>query len=248
MGTRGFYQCYRTAGSRWALRDGTIDLWDETASTMITTFEGHSRYVAALCLVEDGRLAAASSGRISLLNVETRAETARLDGNSSFRLCLLQDGRLASASSDTIQLWDVANGFETARLAGHTDWVSDLCQLEDGRLATASADGTIWLWDTHSSDTRDFAEPTPSVTALCLMPGGKLASAGFWDKAIRLWDVATRTEVPLLAEQKSWVNALCPLPDGRLACGLNNNTIELCDTATDWRRPHRTDQSSYGTS
>ncbi len=63
--------------------------------------EGHSDWVAALCLLPDGRLASgADDNTIRLWDVAAGAETARLDGHSGgvAALCLLPDGRLASGA------------------------------------------------------------------------------------------------------------------------------------------------------
>jgi len=91
-----------------------------TAGAETARLEGHSGWVAALCMLPDGRLASGSGDRaIRLWDVTAGAETARLEGHSGWvaALCVLPDGRLASGSGDnTIRLWDVTAGAETARL------------------------------------------------------------------------------------------------------------------------------------
>ena len=198
--------------------------------------EGQTSWVAALCLLSDGRLASgADDNTIRLWDVATGTETARFEGHTSAvaALCLLPDGRLASGSRDnTIRLWDVTTGAETARLQGHTSWVAALCLLPDGRLASGSWDKTIRLWDvTTGAETARLQGHTSVVAALCLLPDGRLAS-GSWDDTIRLWDVATGAESARLEGHTREVNALCLLPDGRLASGSGDNTIRLWDVAT----------------
>jgi WD40 repeat protein len=51
------------------------------------------------------------------------------------------------------------------------------------------------------------------------------------DGTIRLWDVARGAEAARLEGHYREVNALCVLPDGRLASGSWDNTIRLWDVA-----------------
>jgi hypothetical protein len=138
---------------------------------------------------------------LTLWDLARGAETARLDGHSSWvtALCGLPDGRLASGSGDnTIRLWDLTHGAETARLDGHSDAVAALCVLPDGRLASGSHDNTIRLWDlARGAETARLDGHSRGVTALCGMPDGRLAS-GSGDNTIRLWDLTARTEVSRL--------------------------------------------------
>ncbi|HXW28795.1 MAG TPA: NB-ARC domain-containing protein [Xanthobacteraceae bacterium] len=225
-----------------------------------TRLEGHSRGVAALCVLPDGRLASVSgedmrypwsrgtNDTIQLWDVKTGVETARLEGHSLgvAALCVLPDGRLASGSGDsTIRLWDTKTGIESACLKGHSDAVHALCVLPDGRLASGSYDKTIRLWDLKTgAESACLKGHTRSITALCVLPDGCLASGSCEDRrwpsqrggkaksTIRLWDLKTEAEMARLEGQSEGVLALCVLPDGRLASGSYDKTIRLWDVKT----------------
>jgi WD40 repeat protein len=52
------------------------------------------------------------------------------------------------------------------------------------------------------------------------------------DKTIRLWDATSGAETARLEGHRNWVQALCLLPDGRLASGSYDNTIRLWDMSS----------------
>jgi WD40 repeat protein len=195
--------------------------------------EGHSSSVLAMCLLGDGRLAAASGdGTIRLWDVKTGTETARLQGPSGriFALCLLPGERLASGSGDgTIRLWDLKTRAETGSMRKHSRQVYALCLLQDGRLAAASGDGVIRLWDvTTRAETACLEGHLGRVYALCLLLDGRLAS-GSEDMTIRLWDVEGGAETARLEGHGGAVESLCLLADGRLASVSGDRTIRLWD-------------------
>src|SRR5271166_5473500 len=233
VGTTAFLEAARSQISPPAILTQRLSLTPPGAET--ARLEGHSNWVAALCMLPDGRLASGSGDTtIRLWDVAAGAETARLEGHSNWvaALCMLPDGRLASGSGDTtIRLWDVAAGAETARLEGHSNWVAALCMLPDGRLASGSGDTTIRLWDVAAgAETARLEGHSNWVAALCMLPDGRLAS-GSGDKTIRLWDVTAGAETARLEGHSGSVAALCMLSDGRLASGSWDNTIRLWDVA-----------------
>jgi WD40 repeat protein len=226
----------------------TIRLWDVNTGAKTARLEGHSNRAAlrgefgnqpgvgALCVLPDGRLASgAYDGTILLWDVNTGAETARLEGHSGWvaALCVLPNGRLASGShqddDNTIQLWDVNTGAEIARLEGYSGPVGALCVLPDGRLASGSYDSTIRLWDLNTGAETARLEGHRQVLALCVLPDGRLASGS---DTIRLWDVNSDAETTRIEGHSRSVMALCALPDGRLASGSRDHTIRLWDLNT----------------
>jgi WD40 repeat protein len=88
----------------------------------------------------------------------------------------------------------------------------------DGKLlASISRRGfSISLWDVHSGKLHSqlMCESDPAVIAFA--PRSQLLASGHRDKTIRLWDLATGTEVRKLSGHVGTVSALAFSPDGRL--------------------------------
>ena len=79
---------------------------------------------------------------------------------------------------------------------------------------------------------------TDQVTAVAYSPDGRTLATGSWDSTVRLWDVATHTQLgePLLGHRDT-VNSVAFSPDGRtLATGSDDKTVLLWDVATRKRR------------
>jgi WD40 repeat protein len=178
VGTAAFLEAARGQISPPAILTQRLSLTPPGAET--ARLEGHSDWVAALCMLPDGRLASGSGDNtIRLWDVTAGAETARLEGHSGWvvALCMLPDGRLASGSHDmTIWLWDVTAGAETARLEGHLDPVMALCMLPDGRLASGSDDNTIRLWDVTAGAETARLEIDAPITSMITLPTGRLVA------------------------------------------------------------------------
>jgi WD40 repeat protein len=72
------------------------------------------------------------------------------------------------------------------------------------------------------------------VNSVAFSPDGKRIVSGGYDKTIRLWDVATGTQIgePLRGHMR-WVTSVAFSPDGKqIVSGSFDNTIRLWDAAT----------------
>ncbi len=122
--------------------------------------------------------------------------------------------------------------YHIATLEGHTDLVRSVVFSPDGTLASGSYDGTAKLWKTETRKqitTFPQGSADARVVSVAFSQDGKILAAV--SGATGLWDVATKQRIATLRGegQPYW---LAFSPDGTLAIGSWNSTIELWDVGT----------------
>ena len=156
------------------------------------------------------------------------------------------DGTLLASGSrdDTVKLWDVATQERIANL--HTDGVWSVSFSPDGTTLAYGSAGTVILWDVRTGEriatlkghtivwgTNTLLAPVRSVS---FSPDGATLASGSVDSTVKLWDVATKTEVATLQGHRDEVTSVAFSPDGTLlASGSRDNTVKLWDVATQER-------------
>ena len=242
---------------------GTFFTLIEISSKLIVTLE-ETHDVLSVAFSPDGTtLASGLNGdRGSLWDVATRTKNvAIVDGGkyvafSPDRTVLAFGG--GNGISGTIELWDVTIREHITTLR-HANWVSSVAfsfspdhgtTLAAGSLG--SDDNTIKLWNiTMEQDGDDRTWYINEITtlgghrgavySLAFSPDGRtLASGGSGDGAIKLWDVATRTNVATLSDARisiSDINSLAFSPDGKILAsgsdsGRSDQLLNLWDMVT----------------
>lgn len=211
--------------------DRTVRRWDVLTGTERGRMTGHRDAVHALAVAADGRVVATGGAdrTVRLWDVATGRLSTTLTGHADVvtDLAISVDGRriVTTSEDNTVRLWHVGLndpqwiGGAPGRGGRAGDFSAALASVSLARdgtwLATGGYDHAVRLWTVG-------AEAAPvvltghhdTVTSVAIGPDdGRLASVSD-DGTLRVWDVATGTEV-------GRADAGCPLeavrwgPDGR---------------------------------
>ena len=90
------------------------------------------------------------------------------------------------------------------------------------------------LWEVSPQYIATLEGHTDQIRSLAYSPDGTLLASGSWDRKIKLWDVATRTNTATLEGHTGWVSALAFSPNGTvLVSGAWDRTVKLWDVVTE---------------
>ena len=169
--------------------DGTIRLWDTHTSTQTKTLSGHGYSVRNVVFSSDGsRLASVSNyAIICLWNARTgeKQKTLRHEGggwDTDVRpsVAFSPDGRTLASAGYVIRV-----------------------DSDERGLPMENYEYPILLWDTATGKhTKSFKGHTYGTASVAFSPDGGTLASGGRDGVIRLWDVATGTQINTLPQTK----------------------------------------------
>jgi RNA polymerase sigma factor (sigma-70 family) len=243
--------------------DGTVRLWDAATGKALRSWKGPGWELVSLAFSANGKVIA-SGGRDSTVRLWDAADGKLLNARSGHDgyvpfVAVLGDGkRAATAGTDrSVRLWDLASGQERSVMRAHPKRIHSLAVCPDGKtLAVAGEDKAIAIWDAiggqellqlrgHTTDVERIAF-SPDAKLLASVANGKDPITGtFWarnsnrqetERSIRLWDVATGRERPLIEGIGGYFDVRFS-PDGRwLGTWAFERGVEIWDLSSGAKR------------
>ncbi len=141
--------------------DRTLRLWDLKTGKEIRRFPGITDQIHSVAYAADGKRIVSGHG--------------------------------GPGSDFAVRLWDADSGKELRRLKGHRQDVSAVFFFPDGKRAVSTGnDGAAIVWDlTNGKEVRRMTHPGGIHGAVPAPDGKRLLTAGFGDRTVRLWDLAS---------------------------------------------------------
>ncbi|HEY7314001.1 MAG TPA: serine/threonine-protein kinase [Gemmataceae bacterium] len=229
--------------------DGTVKIWDATASQEAHTYTHRGHLHAGLAFGPDSRrLAVACAFNLDptvklwdtasgqqVLDLTLRAPLDRKqqaalphDRPSFPRVAFSPDGRLAALSNiaySAVTVWNLASHQQVGFLPGHENGTTSLTFSPDSqRLASAGGDGFVRIWDVASnSQLLALESPAGAIQSLAFSPdGSRLAAAGGWESMVGVWDARTGQEIFTLRGHADPVAHVAFSPDGRFLASASS--------------------------
>lgn len=185
--------------------DQTVRLWEVGPAKTIHVLKGHVGAVTMALFTPDGKQIVSSGAdkTLKVWDAEQGTPVRELTGHAGtvtgFDISL--DGKwLVSGGADRhVKIWDLPAGKEVVALSGQTSVVAAIAIHPAGdKFAVGNVDQTIGLYEMSGKLLHRWPAHGIAVSGLAFSPNGKLLASCGADAAVRVWQVATPGQNPIV--------------------------------------------------
>ncbi len=215
-----------------AISGAAVEVWSTASGQKLAALAVDGAQAEQLSFTPNGRaLAVVVAGEVRLWDMSAPEASVRLSmGAAKIQKVVFNgDGStLATISAEGLRgggqvtLWDVGLGQQTTALSVGLGAVEDVAFAPNGyHLATIGGDRRVQLWDIFGAHLRTFEAREP-IVALAFSPEGFRLATSTSTSLVHLFNLATDTQVSLLAQGDRW---LIYTPDGFFDASPTGSTL-----------------------
>lgn len=209
-------------------------------SACVTTLTGHTAFVEAVAVSNDGTRIVSGSWDMTLRiwNASSGDSIAVLQSDSGWvhSVTFSPDGQqIVSGSSKTVRMWDVTTGRVVSKFEGHDEQITSVSFSPDGAwIASGSCDDTIRVWDAVTQTTLlTLKGHSDHVRSVDFFPDGRRLASGSDDHTVRVWDLDDGDCITILEGHSDSVSAVAISPDGlKIASGSGDKTLRIWEVSS----------------
>lgn len=204
---------------------------------LVSTYSGHTSWVACLSWSPDSTLVASGSNdntvQISRASNEKQMYPAYNHKGVVSSVAWSPDGKsIASGSSDkTAQVWNPANGQLLHSYPGILGDVYSVAwsQPDGRRIAIGGDDNMVHVWDiTLDKEILTYKGHSSAVSAVAWSPDGLYIASGSFDGTVHVWDMTSVNKPIIYSNHKGRVHAVAWSPDGKyIASGGDDYKVRV---------------------